>query len=70
MKKAMSIAAIALMMAGSVAYACGGCGCQDKKKDGKKCGKEKTECSKGEESKTACGGAKSAKKAEDARKAA
>ena len=69
MKKIMTIAAITLMMAGSAVYACGGCGCQDKKSE-KKCGKEKTECSKGEESKTACGGAKSAKKAEDARKAA
>ena len=66
MKKVMSIVAIALMMAGSVAYACGGCGCQDKK-DEKKCGKEKTECSKSDEAKTACGGAK---KAEEAKKAA
>ena len=62
MKKTMSIVAIALMMAGSVAYACGGCGCQDKKSD-----KEKKECCKSAEEKTACGGAK---KADDAKKAA
>jgi hypothetical protein len=35
----MSIAAIALMMAGSTALACDTCGCQDKKAD-----KAKTEC--------------------------
>ena len=65
MKKTMSIVAIALMMAGSVVYACGGCGCRDKKED--KQGKEKTECCKSAEAKTACGGAK---KADDAKKAA
>ena len=61
----MSIAAIALMLAGSAAYACSSCGCQDKKDDKK--GKEKTECCKSAEAKTACGGAK---KADDAKKAA
>lgn len=66
MKKIMTIAAIALMMAGSAVYACGGCGCQDKKSE-KKCGKEKTECSKSEKQQSACGGAK---KAEEAKKAA
>ena len=37
MKKIMSIAAIALMMAGSMAFACDSCGCKDKaKKEAKK----------------------------------
>ena len=70
MKKTMTIAAIALMMAGSVAYACSGCGCSDKSEDGKKeekKGKEKTECCKSAEAKTACGGAK---KADDDQKTA
>lgn len=68
MKKAMSIVAIALMMAGSSVYACSGCGCQDKK-DEKKAVKEKSECGscKSEKSKTACGGAK---KVDEAKKAA
>ena len=66
MKKTMSIVAIALMMAGSTVYACGSCGCQDKKAE-KKGEKEKTECCKSAEAKTACGGAK---KADDAKKAA
>ena len=64
MKKALSIAAVALMMAGSTAFACGGCGCEAKKAD-----KEKTDCGscKGEKAETACGGAK---KGGDAKKAA
>ena len=69
MKKTMSIVAIALMMAGSSVYACGGCGCQDKKAE-KKAVKEKSECgscSKSEKKETACGGAK---KADEAKKAA
>ncbi|MBT8042598.1 MAG: hypothetical protein KJN67_01845 [Pontiella sp.] len=63
MKKVLSIAAITLMMAGSSAFACGGCGCEAKKTD-KKADKEKTECSacKGGEKQTACGGAKKADK--------
>lgn len=36
MKRAMSIVAIALMMAGSTALACDGCGCKDKKSEAKK----------------------------------
>jgi hypothetical protein len=46
--------AVALLMAGSTAFACSGCGCESKKAD-----KEKTECGsscKGEKSQTACGG--------------
>ncbi len=36
MKRMMSIAAIALFMAGSSAFACDTCGCKAKKADGKK----------------------------------
>jgi hypothetical protein len=39
MKKVMSIAIVALMMAGSVAFACDSCGCKDKKAE------KKAECS-------------------------
>ena len=39
MKKVLTVAAIALMMAGSTAFACSGCGCSAKKSD-----KAKTEC--------------------------
>ncbi|VGO17122.1 hypothetical protein PDESU_05717 [Pontiella desulfatans] len=56
MKKTMRIVAVALIMAGGVAYACSGCGCESKKSD-----KDKTECGsscKGEKSQTACGGSK------------
>jgi hypothetical protein len=60
MKKTMSIVAIALMMAGSSAFACSGCGCQDKKSDKK----EKKECCKSEEKKTACSGAQKCEKQE------
>ncbi|MDF7799941.1 hypothetical protein P4C99_10730 [Pontiellaceae bacterium B1224] len=42
MKKLMSIAAIALFMAGSSAFACDGCGCSAKKAETKK--ETKTEC--------------------------
>ena len=52
MKKTLSIATVALMMAGSTAFACGGCGCEAKKAD-----KEKSECS-------ACDKKKADKKAE------
>lgn len=65
MKKVLSIAAVALMMAGSTAFACTGCGCEPKKTD-----KEKTECDstcKGEKNKTACNGSK---KGDDGKKAA
>lgn len=55
MKKTLSIVAVALMMAGSTAFACSGCGCESKKSD-----KEKTECGscKGDKAQTACGGSK------------
>jgi Ni/Co efflux regulator RcnB len=47
MKKMMSIVAIALMMAGSMAFACDSCGCKDKaEKEAKKeacCGTCKAE---------------------------
>ena len=60
MKRTMTIAAIALMMAGSYGYACSGCGCEAKKAE-----KGKSECSadKGEQKQTACGGSKKAEKA-------
>ncbi|WP_372806281.1 hypothetical protein [Pontiella sp.] len=45
MKKMMSIAAVVLMMAGTAAYACDGCGCTAKKAEKKaecaSCSKEK-----------------------------
>jgi hypothetical protein len=46
MKRMMSIAAIALFMAGSSAFACGGCGCSTKKAD------TKQECKQSADSKT------------------
>ena len=56
MRKTLSIAAVALMMAGSTAFACSGCGCSAKKTD-----KNKTECEskckggeKEEKKQTAC----------------
>ena len=61
MKKTLSIAAIALMMAGSTAFACGGCGCQDKKSEKKE---EKCGASKSEEKQTACSGAHKSEKQE------
>ena len=45
MKKVLSIAVLALMMAGSTAFACDGCGCKDKKQEAKK------ECKQCEEGK-------------------
>lgn len=62
MKKAMSIMAVALMMAGSTAFACSGCGCEAKKTD--KDSKEKTECCSKEKKQTACGETKKGEKAE------
>jgi hypothetical protein len=47
MKKLMSIAAVALFMAGSSAFACDGCGCSAKKAE------KKTECTAGSEDKQA-----------------
>jgi hypothetical protein len=60
MKKVMSVAVIALMMAGSSAFACSNCGCETKKAD--KTDKAKTECGssckKTEKKQTACGESK------------
>ena len=41
MKKMMSIAAVALMMAGSMAFACDSCGCSAKKAEKACCTAEK-----------------------------
>ncbi len=56
MKRMMSIAAIALFMAGSSAFACGGCGCSAKKAEPKKaCCSVKKEAKKcGADCKKAC----------------
>ena len=56
MKKLMSIAAIALFVAGSSAFACDTCGCKDKKGEG-----EKKECTATKEDKQ-CEGEKAEKK--------
>lgn len=50
MKKVFSIAMIAVMMAGSVAYACDTCGCKQKKAE-----KKATCCAKEGEAKCAAG---------------
>ena len=64
MRKVLSVVAITMLMAGSTAFACAGCGCEAKKAD-----KEKSECSscEGEKKQTACGGSH---KADDGKKAA
>lgn len=51
MKKTMSIAAVVLMMAGSSAFACGGCGCSAEK--GKKAKSGCSSCEEGKASKSA-----------------
>lgn len=63
MKRMMSIAAIALFMAGSSAFACDSCGCKAKKAEGKS---ECSSCTKGEAKKCGadCAKACCAKKAE------
>ena len=67
MKRKMSIAAIALFMAGSSAFACDGCGCSAKKSE-----KAKSECSKDKTAEKKCGAdckkACSTKKADNAKK--
>ena len=60
MKKIMSIAAVALFMAGSSAFACDTCGCKAKADEGKKaacCGKaeDKACCAKKDAKKCAEG---------------
>jgi hypothetical protein len=65
MKKIMSIAAVALMLAGSMAFACDTCGCKDKKAEKKCCAAEKKcDTCTAEKTCTAC-----TKKAEAAKKA-
>ena len=70
MNKTLSIFAVALMVAGSTAFACGSCGCEAKKA-------EKSGCCKGEKKETAynqadkadllaCGGSKKADKSKEA----
>lgn len=57
MKKMMSIAAIALFVAGSSAFACDTCGCKDKKAEGEK----KAACTATKDGK-ACDAAKKSEK--------
>ena len=66
MKKIMSIAAIALMMAGSMAFACDTCGCKDKKAEKAACCTAEKKCDSCSEEK-ACKPCE--KKAEAAKKA-
>ncbi|MDF7823512.1 hypothetical protein P4B35_05765 [Pontiellaceae bacterium B12227] len=63
MMKLMSIAAIALFMAGSSAFACDGCGCSAKKTKAKS---ECSSCTKGKEDAKKCDA--SAKKECDSKK--
>ena len=67
MKKVMSIAAVALMLAGSMAFACDTCGCKDKKCE------KKAECCTAEKKCDGCTAEKACapceKKAEAAKKA-
>jgi hypothetical protein len=62
MKKTVSLVAIALMMAGSVAYAggCGGCGSKKAEKDKS----ETASVHQGENQQVACGHSKKAEKAD------
>ncbi|MEN8256163.1 MAG: hypothetical protein ABFR33_11920, partial [Verrucomicrobiota bacterium] len=68
MKRMMSIAAIALFIAGSSALACDTCGCKAKKGEGKKpacCGKKDESCCKKtceDKCKKECNGKKAEKK--------
>ena len=52
MKKMMSIAAVALMMAGSSAFACGSCGCADKGEKSKSSCSSSKECSSSKSAET------------------
>ena len=70
MKRMMSIAAIALFVAGSSAFACDTCGCKAKQAEGKKaacsaCPAEKTACKdcKADQACATCTAKKDAKKA-------
>ena len=66
MKKIMSIAAVALMITGSMAFACDTCGCKDKKAEKAACCTAEKKCDSctAEKACTAC-----EKKAEAAKKA-
>ncbi|HSR87935.1 MAG TPA: hypothetical protein VLL07_03195 [Pontiella sp.] len=66
MKKTLSIAAIALMMAGSMAFACDTCGCKDKKAEKEACCTAEKKCDSCSEEKAcaACQKKAEAKKAE------
>jgi len=68
MKKIMGIAVVALMMAGSVAFACDTCGCKEKKAEKKDCSscsaEKKCENCTAEKKCEAC-----TKKSEEAKKA-
>lgn len=55
MKKLMSIAAIALFMAGSTAFACTGCGCTAKKAETKADKAACTACTTDKKAETKCG---------------
>lgn len=44
MKKMMSIVAVALMITGSMAFACDTCGCKDKKAEKKACCTAEKKC--------------------------
>lgn len=70
MKRMMSIAAIALFVAGSSALACDTCGCKAKKAEGKKPACSAKEGDKSSCSTNACGAKKGEKKCgEDCKKA-
>lgn len=70
MKRMMSIAAVALFLAGSSVWACETCGCKAKKADGKKatCEQKSGSCT-AEKGKAACDAKKGEKKCgEDCKK--
>ncbi len=66
MKKMMSIVAVALMITGSMAFACDTCGCKEKKAEKKACctAEKKCDACTAEKPCDAC-----VKKAEEAKKA-
>ncbi|QBG48003.1 hypothetical protein EGM51_11560 [Verrucomicrobia bacterium S94] len=64
MKKVMTVAVLTLMMAGSSAFACAGCGCSGCGCSAKKAEKAKTECKACTKEKACKGCEAKAKKAE------
>ena len=64
MKKMMSIVAIALMMAGSMAFACDSCGCADKKAEKAECCGKEGKCCKAEKKCETCTDEKACKPCE------